>query len=252
MTNVKNLFIETEEARRYNTFRPVYHHLPAGSLFEYFGMKIPKVLDVACGTGHSTRALAEISDEVIGCDISESMLAEARKSSEIQFLLAPAETWPFGVSEFDYVNISMAFQWLDQPRFLKEARRVLKAEGILGVDNYGFTGKAIGDDQFLEIYKSFDRDCMKAAPRNKNYPEVSELEQSGFKFLKEFEYSHDIHMNQRQFQNYLMTRSNFLELCREERISVENRMQNFYESSFEGETKTLRFRGKLKLYESIC
>lgn len=37
------------------------------------------ILDVACGTGTSSRALARLGADVIGCDVSEGMVAEARR-----------------------------------------------------------------------------------------------------------------------------------------------------------------------------
>ena len=37
------------------------------------------ILDVACGTGTSSRALAQLGANVIGCDISEGMIAKARQ-----------------------------------------------------------------------------------------------------------------------------------------------------------------------------
>ena len=36
-------------------------------------------IDVGCGPGNSTRPLAEYFDQVIGCDISETQVAEAQK-----------------------------------------------------------------------------------------------------------------------------------------------------------------------------
>ncbi|MFN8945989.1 MAG: class I SAM-dependent methyltransferase [Pseudobdellovibrionaceae bacterium] len=258
MSQVKNLFVEQEEAKRYNLYRPVYHHLIAEKLLEFFGQKIKRVLDVACGTGHSTKALAVICESIVGCDLSDAMLVEARKNSDIDFLRASAEDLPFKDAEFDYLNISMAFQWLNQEKFLNEAKRVLHQNGLLGIDNYGFTGKMIGDDHFLEIYKSFDQTYMKPVPRNKNYPDSKDLGAVKIKFVQEISYDHHVEMNKQQFINYLMTRSNFLELSIIERKSVELQLNDFYEESFEGQNKTLLFRGMIKLFRptgvnvSIC
>ncbi len=251
MGDVKNLFVEIEEAKRYEAYRPVYHHLLAALLKEFWGRNIPSTLDVACGTGHSTTALAEISDFIIGCDISEGMLLEARRKSQIQFVLANAEDLPFEDSKFEYVNISMAFQWLDQHRFLKEAKRVLSSRGYLGIDNYGFTGRSLENDEFLNAYKSLDKQFMKAPPRNKNYPDDVDLQNAGLQNVKTFDYSHDVKMNKKQFLNYLMTRSNFLELGGEDRVATQNQMDSLYEGHFSDQQLTLVFRGNLRLYKPV-
>jgi ubiquinone/menaquinone biosynthesis C-methylase UbiE len=176
------------------------------------------------------------------------MLAEARRQSQIQFINSAAEKLPFTDSTFDYVNISMAFQWLNQNQFLKEAKRVLKANGILGIDNYGFSGKMNGNDQFLDRYKSFDRQYMQSAPRNKNYPDDSDIKNVGFYMVAELNYQHEVLMNKMQFINYLMTRSNFLELSIENRNQVHSWLNDYYESDFKNEAKTLAFHGAVRLY----
>jgi SAM-dependent methyltransferase len=63
------------------------------------------VLEVGCGTGHFTRWLAEEAFRVAGLDISEAMLAEARKRNGVLyvvgdalalplFLTGPLTSWP--------------------------------------------------------------------------------------------------------------------------------------------------------------
>lgn len=251
MPNVKNLFVEPEEAGRYNRYRPVYHHLPAELLFRFTGKKIPHALDVACGTGHSTQAFSLISQAIIGCDASESMLNEARQNSQIEFVCARAEELPFRASSFDYVNISMAFQWLDQAQFLKEVWKVLKPKGLLGIDNYGFTGQMLENELFFERYKTFDKRFMKAAPRNKNYPDAADARAAGFGLIQEFTYTHHVSMAQSDFVGYLMTRSNFLELTAEERASVKARLDLYYEPDFADHARQLVFRGSLKLFQLL-
>ncbi len=248
MSEVKNLFVEQEEAKRYHQFRPIYHNLMTEKLNDFFKTHIKNTLDVACGTGHSTNALAQISTNIIGCDVSEAMLMEARKYSNIQFIQSPAEKLPFADSTFDYLNISMAYQWLRQDQFLKEAKRVLNAKGFLGIDNYGFSGNMSGHEQFLERYKAFDRQYMQFAPRNKNYPDDSDLKIEGFFLVKELTYQHEVHMNKSQFINYLMTRSNFLELSKENRDHVETLLNDYYESDFNNTEKHLKFHGTVRLY----
>src|SRR4051812_27850036 len=118
---ITNPFTEASSAERYQKFRPRYHEQFCESLKKYLGRKFHKTLDVACGTGHSTVALAKISENIIGCDISLAMLEEARKNSAINFIEAPAEKLPFPDQSFELLNMSMAFHWVQQPQFMKEA-----------------------------------------------------------------------------------------------------------------------------------
>lgn len=248
MNKISNLFENREEAQRYHRYRPIYHHLLAHELLNYFGHPVSKTLDVACGTGHSTHALRKMSESIIGCDLSEDMLNEARKESSIEFIQAPAENLPFPAAQFDYLNISMAYHWLDQMKFLNEARRVLKVDGVLGIDNYGFTGTMVGRDDFKEKYKAFDSTFMQAAPRNKNYPDEEDLSKSGLELVHEISYHHEVPMNQSDFTIYLMTRSNFLQLTFEQRNIVESKLNSYYKDLFNGETQVLLFHGQVKLY----
>jgi ubiquinone/menaquinone biosynthesis C-methylase UbiE len=251
VVTVINPFVAKAEAQRYHQYRPQYHALPFQQLKEFLHHRIEKALDVACGTGHSTKALAEICDQVIGCDISSTMLSEAKKNSNLEFVQSSAEQLCFGSHSFDYLNISMAFQWLNQRLFLSEAHRVLKTNGHLGIDNYGFTGKMAGHDSFRDQYREFDQKNMKPAARHLDYPEDGALSSAGFRQVHEIKYEQDVLMNWMQFVNYLMTRSNYLVLASDERPKIEIELQKFYEPLFEGKEKNLTFQGTLKLYQAL-
>ena len=67
-----------------------------------------RVLDVATGTGWTSRRVAEHGAKVTGVDIAEGMLAAAReiageRSLGIEYRLADAESLPFADGEFDAV-----------------------------------------------------------------------------------------------------------------------------------------------------
>ena len=70
-----------------------------------------RLLDVGCGTGSTTVAAARkigTKDSCVGIDISEPMLAAARRRAEhegatITFLCANAETYPFVSQQFDAI-----------------------------------------------------------------------------------------------------------------------------------------------------
>jgi ubiquinone/menaquinone biosynthesis C-methylase UbiE len=246
---VVNPFTQEQEAQRYDSYRPAYHDLPFQKLYGYLGRTFHKSLDICCGTGHSTQALMKMSRNVVACDMSASMLAVARKRLPVTFVEARAEKLPFAKDEFDFLNISMAFQWLDQQSFLQEAKRVLIDKGYLNIDNYGFTGNMLGSEGFKQKYQDFDKNHFPPAKRNNDYPEQSFMSEFGFSLLTEISYSHEVFMNPQQFTNYLMTRSNFQILGASEQSRTSGLLLDYYKPLFSGMSQALVFSGTLKLYQ---
>ncbi len=103
-----------------------------------------RVLDVACGTGTLARLLAESAGpggRVTGVDMSERMLAVARRKAEakglgppqIEFIQANAENLPFADAGFDRVTASLAIHEMNRQgrmNALAEMQRVLKPGGL--------------------------------------------------------------------------------------------------------------------------
>jgi malonyl-CoA O-methyltransferase len=91
-------------------------------------------LDLGCGTGYFTRALAELFDTSNGLalDIAEGMLNHARPLGGAQhFIAGDAERLPLQDSSCDLIFSSLAVQWCaDFDSVLSEAFRVLKPGGI--------------------------------------------------------------------------------------------------------------------------
>lgn len=95
------------------------------------------VLDVACGTGDITWAVAPLARSVVGTDNNPSMmrLAEPKRPAgitNVRFVEACAADLPFADRSFDRVLISYANRGLpDLRRVVAEAFRVLRPEGEL-------------------------------------------------------------------------------------------------------------------------
>lgn len=97
-----------------------------------------KVLDIACGTGDSTIALAKAGvPVVIGLDISEGMLKVAEEKVadlgyDIRFQVGDALNIPFESDSVDGVMIAFGVRnFEDREGSLKEILRVLKPGGKL-------------------------------------------------------------------------------------------------------------------------
>ncbi|MBI5708350.1 MAG: methyltransferase domain-containing protein [Armatimonadetes bacterium] len=104
-----------------------------------------RLLDVATGAGHTALAFAPHVREVIAFDLSQGMLDQTLKTASKRGLtnvsaqLGDAEALPFEDGSFEVVTCRIAaHHFPDQPRFFREAARVLKLGGKLAfVDNYG-------------------------------------------------------------------------------------------------------------------
>ncbi|MGW0162061.1 class I SAM-dependent methyltransferase [Mycobacterium sp. NPDC003323] len=95
-----------------------------------------QIADIACGTGIlADRIQRELRpEEVYGLDMSDGMLAQARKrSAQIRWMTAPAEELPFRDEFLDAVVTTSAFHFFDQPSALAEFHRVLGPGGMVAV-----------------------------------------------------------------------------------------------------------------------
>jgi ubiquinone/menaquinone biosynthesis C-methylase UbiE len=77
----------------------------------------PFVLDLACGTGISTRQLAAGGIKVAGCDIDPLMLSYVteRGGAHIRYAIGRAEAIPFKDAGFDAVTSFYGYHWFDPP-----------------------------------------------------------------------------------------------------------------------------------------
>ena len=100
------------------------------------------VLDLGCGTGHSTLALAARAASVVGLDLTDAMLAEARRlarergAANASFERGDAEALPYPDASFDVVTSRVSAHHYAHPeRAVREAARVLQAGGRLVVSD---------------------------------------------------------------------------------------------------------------------
>jgi ubiquinone/menaquinone biosynthesis C-methylase UbiE len=106
------------------------------------------VLDMGCGAGHASFAVAKHVREVVAYDIAQPMLAtvdaaaKERGLATIRTQQGAAESLPFPNASFDWAISRMsAHHWRDVPKALAEVHRVLKPGGrlkfidIAGIDD---------------------------------------------------------------------------------------------------------------------
>jgi trans-aconitate methyltransferase len=74
-----------------------------------------RILDLGCGTGHLTRAIAETGAEAVGLDASAEMLERARREyPELAFVEADARTFALAPA-FDAIFSNAALHWIGEP-----------------------------------------------------------------------------------------------------------------------------------------
>ena len=112
------------------------------------------VLDVATGTGFLARIAASVGHRVVGIDLSEQMLAEARESGpraadlELEFRLGDAVAPDFAPASFDAVTNRHLLWTLREPRTAIASWRALLRPGgrIVAIDGFWFRDSVSEDD----------------------------------------------------------------------------------------------------------
>lgn len=117
-------------ADTYAAHRPSYPPVLFSAMLE--GLPRPtRALDVGCGTGISSRLLADAGAHVVGIDPNPDMLAAARRSSPttLAFRHGSAERTGCPDASVDLILAAQAFHWFDPAAALEEFARVLRAGG---------------------------------------------------------------------------------------------------------------------------
>lgn len=88
-----------------------------------------RVADVGCGTGISTRLLAQRGFDVVGVDPNEAMLALAREQGGARYQVGEAAATGLPAAGVGLVTVAQAFHWFDIAAALREFGRILRPGG---------------------------------------------------------------------------------------------------------------------------
>ncbi|KLL10640.1 MULTISPECIES: class I SAM-dependent methyltransferase [Protofrankia] len=94
-----------------------------------------RLLDVGCGPGTVSLAMARYCTEVVGVDPDEGMLAEAERQAtrrgvvNARWVAARAEDLPAGLGAFRVVVFAQSFHWTDRDRVAVTVRDMLEPGG---------------------------------------------------------------------------------------------------------------------------
>jgi ubiquinone/menaquinone biosynthesis C-methylase UbiE len=132
-----SLFKSTTQAQHYAKFRPVYPSTLYDKIASSITGKKDLAIDVGCGTGQATVALAEYFDHVIGIDPSEPQLQHAASHPKVSYQVGQSTQLPVPDGTVAAVTAAQAAHWFNIDKFHVEVDRVLKPGGCLALWTYG-------------------------------------------------------------------------------------------------------------------
>lgn len=152
-------------ARGYSAYRPDYPN----TLFAYICSIAPArdmAWDCATGSGQAAIALAQCFSSVIATDASAHQIEQATATPRVEYRVATAEKPGLDAGSIDLISVAQALHWFDIPRFMQEAQRVLKPQGVLAVWTYNLFRitpqiDAVVDDLYWNILDGFWADERK-------------------------------------------------------------------------------------------
>src|SRR5713101_9826541 len=163
------------DADEYEHFMGRWSRRLAGPFLDFAGVQAgDRVLDVGCGTGVITAALAERGCTVIGLDASEPYLEGARRSRShrnIVYELGDARRMPYPDASFDACVSALAVDVIPEvDQVVREMQRVTRGGGTVASSVFDFWGGFSPADLVCDTASVLDegmrslRDQRKARP----------------------------------------------------------------------------------------
>lgn len=125
-------------AERYDRVRPGYPAHLFGDLVALAGLEAgSRILEIGCGTGQATRALAERGYQVIAVELGRELAAIAGQKLDVypnvEVVVAGFEDWPLPPERFDAVVSATAFHWINPEIRVTKAAEALRPGGSLAI-----------------------------------------------------------------------------------------------------------------------
>ena len=116
-----------------------------------------RALDVGCGAGLSTAALAPLAREVIGLEPTPALLAHRQTvAPHAEFVIGQAELLPFPAGSFDLVTAAGSLNYTDLPSALAEIARVLTGDGTFLLYDFSSGRSSVHGEELAHWYASFE------------------------------------------------------------------------------------------------
>jgi SAM-dependent methyltransferase len=117
-----------------------------------------RALDVGCGAGLSTAALAPLARRVIGLEPIPAMLAHRRSvAPRASFVIGRVERLPFAARSFDLVTAAGSLNYADFPSALAEIARVLTPDGTFLLYDFSPGRRSVSGARIERWFTSFEQ-----------------------------------------------------------------------------------------------
>lgn len=184
-------------AHHYAAFRPVLHGTVLSKCLDgrakyHFG------LDVGCGTGQSSIALAAYCKKVFGIEPSRDMLKKAIPNKDVEYLHYIGSDLAFENDDFDIITFAGSLYYAKSQELLTEIIRVSRPSAIIVVYDFEVLVKSILEKFDLEFKR-------KSAITYNHQEDFSGLEYKGLEFIKKQQEATSILINPNQLAHLLLS-----------------------------------------------
>jgi SAM-dependent methyltransferase len=118
-----------------------------------------RVLEIGCGTGQATTALAERGLDLVCVDIGERLAAVARRklagARNARVVTAPFEDWMPEEAAFDAVSAFTSLHWIDPAVRYSKPASLLRPGGRLAVVQTSHVLPRDGDQFFVHVQEAY-------------------------------------------------------------------------------------------------
>jgi SAM-dependent methyltransferase len=207
-----NPFGTQDMAAGYATSRPAVHPRVVEQAYRQLGRTEPfqRALDIGCGAGVSTKALAGFARSCIGLEPVEAMLQWAPAIAPFAgFVAGKAEAIPLADHSVDLITAAGSLNYANPDLFFPEAARVLMPDGILLVYDFSpgrsFRNAPGLDEWFSSFYSRYPPPANEA--RNLDSAILAEMNPA-FQMRTHLEFEIGIPLTQAFYLDYMMTETN--------------------------------------------
>ena len=148
-------------AELYDKARPGYPEALFDDLIEAGGLgPDARLLEIGCGTGQATRALARRGHNILCLELGEALSAVGRRKlapyPRVRVVTSSFEAWDPNGSSFDLVLAATSWHWVDPSTRYVKAAAALKPAGALAIITTHHVLPDDGDSFFVEIQDAYD------------------------------------------------------------------------------------------------